>query len=303
MKINRKTVLTTATVLGAAALMAGGTIAYFTDSESKVNKFEVGSVDITLYESSLHRTNAGRKDGTTLAAVNAITTGTIVDGKLTGSGIDPDTAGTSSKYPGSDGCGSSCTFYTNDQIKADAATYNTTFTDVLPGFTTRKAAYVENTGDSDAYVRIKYLFPASIFELIDENSYFTRTATDSGAVISSAIDLYFETFSTYSSTEYANYITAMETAGNVAYRNSNNETCTKGANGCVEYLVFDYIYRDALESGEMTFWNPWGSVGIASRATAEDIEDFNIIVEADGIQATGFDSATAAFAAYDAQNN
>ena len=61
MKINRKTVLSTAAVLGVAALIAGGTIAYFTDTESTDNNFTVGKVDIALYESQLHRMNSGRQ--------------------------------------------------------------------------------------------------------------------------------------------------------------------------------------------------------------------------------------------------
>ena len=61
MKINRRTVLSTAAVLGVAALVAGGTIAYFTDTENADNNFTVGKVDIALYESQLHRMNSGRR--------------------------------------------------------------------------------------------------------------------------------------------------------------------------------------------------------------------------------------------------
>jgi len=59
-KSNKKVVLTTAAALGLAALSIGGTIAYFTDKEEKTNSFTVGNVDITLYESQLHRENSGR---------------------------------------------------------------------------------------------------------------------------------------------------------------------------------------------------------------------------------------------------
>lgn len=58
MKVNRKTVFSTAAVLGVAALIAGGTIAYFTDQDNAVNNFTLGNVDIKLYESQLHRVNA-----------------------------------------------------------------------------------------------------------------------------------------------------------------------------------------------------------------------------------------------------
>lgn len=58
MKANKKVVASTAAVLGVAALVAGGTIAYFTDTDSKTNNFTLGNVDIKLYESQLHRVNA-----------------------------------------------------------------------------------------------------------------------------------------------------------------------------------------------------------------------------------------------------
>lgn len=50
MKANKKVVISTATVLGAAALIAGGTIAYFSDKDTATNTFTVGDVDIVLNE-------------------------------------------------------------------------------------------------------------------------------------------------------------------------------------------------------------------------------------------------------------
>ena len=74
-KINRKTVLSTAAVLGVAALVAGGTIAYFTDSDTKTNNFTLGNVDIKLYESQLHRVNANMasssREGTLTSTASA----------------------------------------------------------------------------------------------------------------------------------------------------------------------------------------------------------------------------------------
>lgn len=71
MKVNRKTVLSTAAVLGVAALVAGGTIAYFTDNEAATNSFTVGDIDITLYESQLHRVNSNMLGG---EGINNLTT-------------------------------------------------------------------------------------------------------------------------------------------------------------------------------------------------------------------------------------
>lgn len=62
MKVNRKTVLSTAAVLGVAALIAGGTIAYFTDTDTKTNVFTVGNVDITLNEKQRGIDENGCKD-------------------------------------------------------------------------------------------------------------------------------------------------------------------------------------------------------------------------------------------------
>ena len=49
MQVNRKTILSTAAVLGVAGLVAGGTIAYFTDTKSETNNFTVGDVDVILF--------------------------------------------------------------------------------------------------------------------------------------------------------------------------------------------------------------------------------------------------------------
>ena len=63
----------------------------------------------------------------------------------------------------------------------------------------------------------------------------------------------------------------------------------------------------------MTEWNVWNFIGIAADATAADIQlavkagainedgSFNVLVQADAIQADGFSNATEAFAAFDAQ--
>ncbi|MBR2725762.1 SipW-dependent-type signal peptide-containing protein [Candidatus Saccharibacteria bacterium] len=50
MNINKKVVASTAAVLGIAAIVVGGTIAYFTDKDTATNTFTVGNVDITLNE-------------------------------------------------------------------------------------------------------------------------------------------------------------------------------------------------------------------------------------------------------------
>ena len=83
------------------------------------------------------------------------------------------------------------------------------------------------------------------------------------------------------------------------------------------YDVYTYTRVEPLKPGEMTEWNVWNFVGIAKSASEEDIQkaidkgvitvaddgtmSFNVLVQADAIQAEGFANATAAFAAFDAQ--
>ena len=57
-----------------------------------------------------------------------------------------------------------------------------------------------------------------------------------------------------------------------------------------------------MKPGELTFWNVWGNIAIDKNATADDLKDvesFDVIFEADAIQADGFADATEAFAAFD----
>ncbi len=59
----KKRILTVALVIALLATCIGGaTLAYLTDTEAKTNVFTVGKVDITLYESILHRDNDGATD-------------------------------------------------------------------------------------------------------------------------------------------------------------------------------------------------------------------------------------------------
>ena len=58
--MKKKTILVAAiAVMLVAALVVGGTLAYFTDKDNATNTFTVGNVNIELLESSLHRENAG----------------------------------------------------------------------------------------------------------------------------------------------------------------------------------------------------------------------------------------------------
>lgn len=59
----KKRILTVALVIALLATCIGGaTLAYLTDTKAKTNVFTVGNVDITLYESTLHRDNDNATD-------------------------------------------------------------------------------------------------------------------------------------------------------------------------------------------------------------------------------------------------
>ena len=96
--MKKKTILVAAiAVMLVAALVVGGTLAYFTDTKAKDNVFTVGNVSIQLIESTYHREgndNSGDKD--------------IPDPTHTASGMKYVTDGHKA--------------FTNDEIKADAPT-------------------------------------------------------------------------------------------------------------------------------------------------------------------------------------
>ena len=82
----------------------------------------------------------------------------------------------------------------------------------------------------------------------------------------------------------------------------------------VTYDVYTFIRVEPLAAGAMTEWNVWNNIGINKDATSDDIQKaienhaitvnadgtmtFNVLVEADAIQAEGFADATAAWAAF-----
>ena len=268
--IKRKT-LAIAGVLGLAGLVAGaGTLAYFTDTDTATNTFTVGNVDIELLESYLHRVNAGYTTATRLSW------DTSVDGyaMLGAAGSAPEDAG-----------GWTGAYYTDAQIEAASGTAYDTYLqengqNLVPGATVKKMPYVKNNGSVDAYVRVRVLIPSVLDNGILANSMYT------GSILGTT-DLEQEATLTV-----------------------NNDKPHKN-NIYNEYV---FTYKDALKPNQMTFWNAWGDIKLSETATSADIEalvtsqdltaekSFGVLVEADAIQATGFDTATAAFAAFDTQN-
>lgn len=248
--MKKKSILVAAiAVMLVAALVVGGTLAYFTDTKDAKNTFTVGNVSIELLESSLHRENAGIANGATS------------DSELW-SNVAKEGINNTSKYKAGD------TFYTDAQIEANAKDYKCENVKLNPGQSYHKMPYVKNTGANDAYIRIRVMIPAALDTAILNSSMYTTTALN-----------------------------------NKEFTMDYDHSGTVDRGG-VKYNVYTFTRIDPLAAGEMTYWNVWGTVHMDSDVTNEEIKSlipngtFNVLVEADAIQADGFANATDAFAAF-----
>ena len=269
----KKKVIATSAVLGLAALVLGsGTLAYFTDSKEITNNFTVGNVKIELIESQLHRANAGVANGAT-------SNSPLWTPGIDKAGTPENTSSVKNKHVVWTG-----DYFSDQQILDDSANYksnNGYFTisakDMVPGESVRKAPYVINKGTVDAYVRTEVLIPKTLFNIIDNGpSMWTTTAMNEGAVVSSHVDYY------------------------LTHGYTPDESKVEKTIDGTEYYVFDFTYTYALKPGEMTFWNAWGNIAISKDATKENfanVDSFDVIVRAKAVQASGFKTAEAAFAA------
>ena len=262
------------------AIMAavGASLAYLKDTKTVTNTFTIGNVKIELLESQYHRVNAGKGNATGLTEPST-------GGYLWAA--DVDMQGTPENTPNFVTSGETWNglYFSDAQIEADAREYkNGYFKDhaenMVPGRNVRKNPYVKNTGSNDAYIRVRVLVPVSLFVVIDNGpSYWTTTAMNEGQVTSVAVNAY-----------------------NAAGYNPVN--VNKVVRDNIEYYEFDFTFTKAVKPGELTFWNVWGNIAINKNATAEElasVESFDVIFEADAIQADGFADAAAAFAAFDNQ--
>ena len=241
----------------AAIAIAGASLAYFTDTKSATNTFTVGNVKIDLLESSLHRENAGIDNGETS------------DSELW-SDVAKEGSGNTSKYKAGD------TFYTDAQIEANAAEYKCENVQLIPGRSYHKMPYVKNTGNNDAYIRIRVMIPADLDTAVLNSSMYTSSA--------------------------------MAKEFTMAYDNSG----TVEREGR-KYNVYTFTRVDPLAPGEMTYWNVWGTIHMDTTVTNAQSEAlfgengpypngvFPVLVEADAIQAEGFADAAAAWTAFAAQ--
>ena len=274
--MKKKSILMAAiAVMLVAVLVVGGTLAYFTDTKSADNTFTVGNVKIDLLESQYHRVNAGKGNATGL-------TEPLKGGYLWAANVDMQ--GNTENTPNYKTSGETWNgqYFSDAQIEADAKTYKDGYfaehsKNMVPGSNVRKCPYVKNIGANDAYVRVRVLIPVSLFTVIDKGpSYWTDSALEAQVT--------------------SNAVRAYNAAG---YKATNVPQVER--NG-INYYQFDFTYTKALKPGELTFWNVWGNIAIDKNATSEDlanVESFDVLVEADAIQADGFANAADAFKAFD----
>ena len=257
----------------AVVAIGGATLAYFTDTDNETNTFTVGNVKIDLIESQYHRVNAGRGETTAEEPLQG--------GYLWASNVKLEGNAQNTPNYVTSGETWSGQYFSDAQIEADAATYKDGYfaehsQKMMPGSNVRKNPYVKNTGSNDAYIRIRTLIPVSLFDVIDNGpSYWTSTAMNEGQVTSNAVNTY-------------------NTSGATAVKQVERDG--------IKYYEYDFTFVKAVKPGELTFWNVWGNIAINKDATAEDlanVDSFNVIFEADAIQADGFADAAAAFAAFD----
>ena len=167
------------------------------------------------------------------------------------------------------------TFYTDAQIEDNAKEYKCENVKLNPGQSYHKMPYVKNTGANDAYIRIRVMFPADLDTAILNSSMYTSTALNNK--------------------EFT-----------LAYDNSG----TVEREG-IKYNVYTFTRIDPLASGELTYWNVWGTVHMDADVTNADLAKlfgegkpyangiFPVLVEADAIQADGFANAGEAWEAFD----
>ena len=257
-----------------AIAVVGASLAYFTDTKSATNTFTVGNVKIELIESRFHREGNDNSGDTS-----------IPDPTQTASGMKYVTDGHKA--------------FTDDEIKADANTYATDYLAVkgknmVPGRGVAKCPYVVNTGANDAYIRIRVMIPSAA------NNDFVTNVHEGGVITNQ-----------WCSTSFISGEFIDGKGG--GWDNTpaiDRASVTKDG---VTYDVYTFTRTEPLKAGAMTEWNVFNFIGIHKDATSADVQKaidagaitatgdtmtLNVLVEADAIQAEGFDNAAAAWAAF-----
>ena len=312
MKANKKVVLSTAVVLGGIALIAGGTIAYFTDSAGPVtNTFTMGDVEIEMYESQLHRQNSGRAATYTAMSsdpyycdYNTNPTTYFGDSRLittydsaryctpgmarnTYSDNENDISAIKNGHTAANRNWG----FTDAVIKNDAATYQSGYlanaaANIVPGEWIRKFTYVENKSTTEpAYILIRYKVPTNVADAVTVKIPGTPYEEDTDA----------------NTADVQGYFTAVNKGATyTAYTLTANgiDDYTGYTEG--DYKVYAAVTTQPVNAGEMTFWSPFNTVKVNNATTETSnnnlnpADSFGIVVEAEAIQAKTFDDAITA---------
>ena len=173
---------------------------------------------------------------------------------------------------------------TDAQIIADAATYKDWLDGVIaiPGQTYEKNTYVKNMGNVDAYVRIRYLMPATIWGNYGADHTVFNVIRNETAISSGEWNA-----------------PSMVGSGDVYLTNDFGQR--------IRYNEYQMIRKVPLAPGAMTTQPALSGVKIVPQLEQEQIDEyisrnllaedgtFKIYVFADAIQAAGFDDAKTAF--------
>ena len=326
-KSNKKIVLSTAAVLGVAALAAGGTIAYFTDKKETTNRFTVGDVKISLYESQLHRQNSGRGGNFPSLASDpdycdwtANVQTTIGDSTLISGSYEKARYCTPNHdISANSGAGISAVVnghtkasrnwgYTDEEIVTDAAAYKavddpTTVEDesgyftrvkdnIAPGQWIRKFTYVKNEDESsDAYILIRYMVPTEYADKLDIKIPGTPYEEDTSDA--AGHQGYFTALTRQlksgSTTDYEYVAVDSSAKDSMDSYTGYVETIDN-----VEYRVYAAVTTDVVKPGEMTYWSPVNTVRLKTTVTTNDFDygdAVDVKVDAQAIQAKTFSSA------------
>ena len=321
MKANKKVVAASAAVLGVAALVAGGTIAYFTDkTETVTNQFTVGNIEVELFESQLHRENSGRKGAFAASASDPHYCDWINVHAATGSTIDsnPGAGPQNGKYDSARYCtpemdadntegisavtnGHTRTGFSNanrtwgysdETIETDAAAYETGYfadvaNNIVPGEWVRKFTYAKNTGNNDAYILIRYMVPTAYEDNVTLKIPGTPFEEDVDAE-TEGVQPYF-----YAVSKGDNGYTAYTLTANGI---DDYEGYVEEIDG-VEYRIYAAVTRDVVEPQEMTFWSPINTIkldNLETESTVAPATQIDVKVDAQAVQATTFADAITA---------
>lgn len=268
----------TAIVLCVAMLaiaIAGGTLAYFTDTEAETNVIVVGNVSAELYESRYHR---GANSSSYL----------YMEGQpenLTDNDIAMDSAVYHEQYL------PSATLMPFNLSHKDQAMFEEC--------TVAKNAYVQNTSKTnDCFVRVRYMVPENVAPYLDMFYVDTQFISAEDEIAkANARDL--------DNTDKSEPVITAVTPSGANFTLQGTKYINEDGKG---YWVAEFIYAERLTPGEFTLYSPISKVTmipsvdneIAEQITNAD-RQFDIIVEADVIQADGFLNALEAFAAFDEQ--